>query len=235
MQETVNTNIPVFIIGDVHGRFDALKERVRVNDLKDCILICVGDYGIGFSFSFKEEINTQRHLNDFFKERNIKFYTIRGNHDDPSYFRGASRLAFSNLELLEDYTTIIINTQKFLFVGGAVSIDRRFRQRDVSYWVDEIFIYDESKIVECDVLITHSTPTWLGPVDKDSISGWCAKDSTLWEECLDERKKHDRLFKLAKPKRSYHGHFHQSTVVDFDECWGTILDELEIKEHRFNG
>jgi hypothetical protein len=177
-------------------------------------------------------LETQRILNEFFKLRNIKFYTIRGNHDDPSFFKGAGRLIYSNLEFLEDYTVKELNGDKFLFVGGAVSIDRRYRRENIDYWIDEIFKFDESKIVECDVLITHSVTTWIGPFDKEGLSGWCVEDETLWDECLKERLEHNKLFKLAKPKRSYHGHFHISTVVDFDDCWATILDELEIKEHR---
>lgn len=231
MQETIN-NQPVFVIGDIHGLFVKLVDQIVKNDLMDCVMISVGDYGIGFNSSYKDELETQKKINDFLKLRNIMLYIIRGNHDDPSFFKGAGRLVFSNLEFLEDYTVKDINDEKFLFVGGALSIDRKYRRDGISYWIDEVFTLDESQVTECDVLITHSAPSWIGPFDKAGISGWCDKDPTLWDECLKERKDHNKLFKLAKPKKSYCGHFHCSTVVDFDGCWATILNELEIKEHR---
>lgn len=209
-----------------------LINRIEKLDIKDCILISVGDWGYGFSFSPTRDYENQKVLNEFFVERNIQCYVIRGNHDDPCAFKGKSRIVFSNLEFLEDYTTKELNGEKFLFIGGAVSIDRRYRKEGIDYWIDEIFKLDESKIQECDVLVTHSAPSWIGPFDKDGLSGWCKNDPTLWNECVTERKAHDRLFKLAKPKKSYHGHFHTSTVVDFDDCWARILDIFEIYEHR---
>jgi hypothetical protein len=40
------------------------------------------------------------------------------------------------------------------------------------------------------------------------------------------------LLRLCQPSKSYHGHFHASHWVDFAECYATILDIEEIKEHR---
>ena len=231
MQEVVN-NDPIYFVGDIHGRFGDLKDDIIKQDIRDCTLICVGDYGIGFNLSFAGELETQKKLNEFFKLRNIQFLTIRGNHDDPTYFKGATRLNYSNLELLEDYTFRNINGENFLFVGGAVSIDRRYRKELIDYWIDEIFIFDEKKVQSCDVLVAHSAPTWIGPFDKDSLSGWCKNDPTLWDECFKERKEHDALIKLSNPNRFYCGHFHETHAVDFNDCYGRILSELEILEHH---
>lgn len=222
----------ILIIGDIHGQFVSLINKLRVLDIRDCILISVGDWGYGFSSSPTRDYENQKMLNEFFVERNIQCYVIRGNHDDPVAWKGKSRIVFSNLEFLEDYTVKEFNGEKFLFVGGAVSIDRRLRKEGVSYWIDEVFKLDESKVSECDVLVVHTAPSWIGPFDKEGLSGWCEKDPTLWDECLEERRNMNKLFKLAKPKRSYHGHFHISTVVDFDDCWARILNEFEIYEHR---
>lgn len=225
-------NKPIYIVGDVHGKFRNLIQYIHEKSIDNCYLICVGDLGIGFNYSFKGEIEACKTFNEFLKELNINFLSIRGNHDDPAFFKGASRLNFTNFELLEDYTVRELNGEKFLFVGGAVSIDRLFRKQDISYWIDEIFVLDESKIVECDVLITHSAPNWIGSFDKNGIEGWCKRDPHLWDECLKERQDHNDLFKLAKPKKSYHGHFHLYTQVEHDGCIATIIDELQVIEHR---
>ena len=118
-----------------------------------------------------------------------------------------------------------------LFVGGAVSIDRMLRKDGVSYWRNETFNFNYPEIKRCDILITHSAPTWNGPIDKSAmLTNFCERDLTLWDECMSERKQHDILIKLSGAKRHYCGHFHQLSIVDFDGCVSTILDELQIAE-----
>jgi Icc-related predicted phosphoesterase len=221
---------PIYISGDSHGHFDVLFDRIDQYGIEDAIFISVGDNGIGFTTPKKQERQFEL-LNNRFKKRNIECLCVRGNHDDPFYFKGSDRVVLSNMELLEDYTYKIINGQKFLFVGGALSIDRTIRREGTSYWPDEVFVLDEHKIEECDVLITHSTPSWNGPTTKDGISYWCEKDPTLWGECMKERSDHDKLIKLCKPTKHYCGHMHMSSTNFFEGCYSRILDELEIILH----
>jgi hypothetical protein len=157
--------------------------------------------------------------------------SIRGNHSNPAYFDGS--ICYENFKLLPDYTTKTINGQKFLFVGGALSIDRKVRIMDVSYWKDEKFVYKPELVTEeCDVLIIHSAPTWLGPFDKDGILSWCDKDEYLWKECVQERLDISELVEKCNPQKLYCGHFHISTQMDYGGYRGRILDELELVEHR---
>jgi hypothetical protein len=134
--------------------------------------------------------------------------------------------------LLPDYHAETFNGERFLFVGGAVSIDRLYRVEGRSYWPNEVFVYDESKVTPCDVLITHSAPPWIGPFDKEGLSSWCEKDKTLWDLCYRERVDHDKLIQACGAKRHYCGHFHAYHWVDFRDCYSTILDIDQFKEHR---
>jgi predicted phosphodiesterase len=220
---------PIYIVGDIHGKWDQLFLKIKASGIRNFTLIGVGDLGVGFLDADKQARQFD-YVNSFFGGKGIDFIGIRGNHDDPSYYDGS--IDYSNFKLLPDYTSLTLNDKEFLFVGGAVSIDRKIRKEGVSYWADEKFILDHSKIKRCDVLVTHSAPTWSGPFDKSGISGWCDRDETLWDECLQERKDHDVLIKLCGASRHYCGHFHTSSSVDFDGCISTILDELEVKEIR---
>jgi hypothetical protein len=223
---------PTLVVGDIHGKWEALFKRIAEIDLRDCTLICVGDLGVGFKDSHAKEIRALQFANDFFVARDIQFLSIRGNHDNPAFFNGEIE-SLSNLRLIPDYHAETFNDKKFLFVGGAISIDRTIRKQGISYWKDEIFNLDYAKIVRCDVLITHSAPTWNGPIEKSGImTHFCQKDPTLWDECMEERKQHDILIKLSGAKKHYCGHFHLLSVVDFDDCASTILDELQIVEIR---
>lgn len=228
--EEIKTSEPLYIVGDSHGLWDHLFRKLDHNNIRDCYLWSVGDNGIGFLHETKQSRQFED-LNNRFSKRNIKFYSIAGNHDHRSkYFDGSVNL--SNFTLLKDYTKIKFNDELFLLVGGAISIDRIYRVLGHSYWDDEEFILDKSKIVECDTLITHSGPSWIGPFEKSGISGWCQKDPLLWDECVEERKLHGELVKLSKPKKLFLGHFHCSQSVDFECCRARILDELEIVEYR---
>ena len=224
-------NKPVYILGDVHGKWEELFNRIKNYEIKDCYLICVGDLGVGFKDSHSKEIRCLEIANEFFAKRDIQFLSIRGNHDAPSFFNKEIQ-TFSNLRLIPDYHIEFINDKKFLFVGGAISIDRKIRKPNISYWEDETFVLKSNFIVECDVLITHSAPIWIGPVDKDGILGWCDRDEYLWRDCMKERDDLTALYKLARPKKAFCGHFHQHFMVDFDGCRARILAELEIVEHK---
>lgn len=220
----------VLIVGDIHGAFNRLKDLIVKMQIENCCLICVGDLGIGFQYSEEGERKGIEALNSFFAERSILFMSIRGNHDAPDYFDGSVNL--SNFKLLPDYTRIKINGEEFLFVGGAISIDRLWRVPNLSYWEDEAFVLKPDLASKCDVLITHSAPYWIGSFNKESIASWCEKDKTLWDECYKERMEIDELMKLCQPKKSYHGHFHSSYWVDFRDCFATILSIEEVKQHR---
>lgn len=226
----------LLICGDIHGKFrstvvDSLEKTIKRLQIEDCIIFCVGDCGIGFCDTIKKEYNQISDLNNFFKRRNITFLSIRGNHDNP-FFWDIAPVDLSHFKLIPDYTVLNINGERFLCVGGAISIDRSNRIDGKSYWKNEIFNLDRSKIVECDVIITHSAPPWIGPNDKSGISYWCETDKELWADCKKERKEHGELYKLSKCKKSYSGHFHQYISFDHDECYATILDELQLIQHR---
>lgn len=236
---------PIYIVGDIHGRFDKLQEEIKRFDIRDCTIICVGDLGIGFAYPIdkKKEQRIHAQQNEWFGRRNIKFYSIRGNHDDPQFFTGDTRVVKDNFELLEDYSTLELNGEKFLFIGGAISVDRectdsrgvKYRREGLTYWKDEVLVLKPELLQPCDVLITHTAPTWNGPLDKEgirSIVNYDIVDPTLWDECIVERKNIDEIIRVTRPKMQYCGHFHSYHWVESWDCYSTILAILQFKEHR---
>lgn len=232
-----NLNQDVYIVGDTHGEWSNLLYHIDNLGLRDCCLLHVGDVGIGFKLPAEQQSDIFV-LNNLFGERNIQFKAIFGNHDDQSYFDGSVNLPY--FELLPNYSYRNFNGEKFLFVGGGISIDRKYRIRHdatrkdgrFSYWKNETFVLKPELVEEVDVLITHSGPTWIGPFEKSGIDYYCKDDETLWEECVKEREDHNKLIELAKPKKHYLGHFHQSQFVSLNGCDHKLLNILEIVEHR---
>ena len=152
----------IIFIGDVHGEFKELSNKLANTNVKNSTFIQVGDFGLGFKRKENEaaELNT---LNKRLKDLNNEMYVIRGNHDDPSYF--TSNRSYSNILFLEDYTLLKVEGKNILLVGGAISIDRSWRVLNNSYWLEEVFVYDKIKLENAlrnfdrvDIVVTHNAP-----------------------------------------------------------------------------
>ena len=242
----------IVYIGDIHGNFDYLKSNIDRtkfgNNQEIAYLIQVGDFGIGFNKKEKD-IETLLLLNKFLKLRNIKMYVIRGNHDDPAYFN--NNHIYSNLQLLKDYTELFIYNKKYLFIGGALSIDRKVRitednyyrikypnSNNISYWENENFLLDEERInniKDIDILITHTAQSFCYPIMQTNhiylpkiVKDYLKDDNKLLNDLIQERKDMDKLFELLKNNNNisehYYGHFHYRNIMINNNCKHILLD-----------
>lgn len=239
----------LYTLGDIHGDFNWLKNHIIDHKMSNCSIIQVGDFGIGFGHRISDE-KILIGLNDFFKTRSINFYAIRGNHDNPFFFKGNHK--YSNLQLLEDYSILNINDRKILLVGGAISIDRipRIRQGINStveyYWIDEKFTLDEPKLESIkgiNTLISHTAPDWCWPDNKNGfgsfVDGWIRIDPSLFVDLNEERKDVTKMFDILTgpslfPNNNidtiYYGHFHKSKVSTKNETTAYLLNIGEFME-----
>lgn len=227
------------LVGDIHGDWGTLFEKLDRLGIVGCDLICVGDAGIGFQkdrdrrHSYEAEFKQLKALNQKFHNRGIKFSTIRGNHDDPDYWK--DMVSFPFFELIPDNTLREIEGQKWFFVGGALSVDKYLRlHKGWDWWSGEGMIYPDA-VPECDVLVTHNVPSYLGPNNKLGVKewlNWCDEPEKFWAELNEERKQIDQLVLETKAKTHYCGHMHVQAQVEHNGCLSKILDILEIVEHR---
>lgn len=222
-------NHPIVVLGDTHGAWGDLLYDIELKNIENVNLISVGDLGVGFKPTKDLEYLQCEKLNARFKEKNIFFKGIRGNHDNPEYFKGSSRITLSNFELLEDYTVADHLGKKIAFVGGAVSIDRTGRKEGVSYWLNEPVEYLPNSCGKVDVLITHTAPSWCFPQQfNEMVYGWAREDAYLLEDLTDERAVMDELFKLFDPSLHFYGHFHSSWVEKINSCEHRLLNINEL-------
>lgn len=238
-QTPINSEL-IILLGDVHGDWHTLFKKLEHFDVKDCLIVHVGDLGIGFHGGYERDMVKK---NRWFKSRNIHFLAIRGNHDNPAYFNGS--INFSHFKLLEDYTQIKINNELWQFVGGAISVDRkaydrqgkRIRFEGKGYWKDEVFVFKPELTVKCDVLICHTAPLWLGPSEKGQhMDQYYLNDLHLKSELIEERKQIQNLLDICRPRQFYCGHFHRSEWNEYNgdgyTTYARILDILEITEYK---
>lgn len=236
----------MFLIGDVHGYtldrkygkrgFDYLLKLVE-DDLQNSNIIQVGDFGM---------TNDINRMNNFLNELNkllvrvgSKMYVIRGNHDNPVFWDGT--YIYSNLELVPDYETRVIEDKKILFIGGAISIDRKDRIiHGGAYWVDEKFVLDKDKLKTyegVDIVVTHTAPRFAYP---QTIGGivleYTKDDPTLMQELGLERAEMTMAYDVLKNNNKItnwvYGHFHTNRVTMHEDVEFRLVSILDVYHLR---
>lgn len=170
-------------------------------------------------------------------------YVIRGNHDNPSYFR--EKVSYSNLYLLPDYSILTLEGKTILLAGGAISVDRRRRVIEDSYWIDEGFSFDEQLFNErirehsqIDIVVTHNAPREFQPTELNPlILEFTKKDTRLIHDLNKERRLHSKLMTALviakrKPMFWYYGHYHFSLQGQMAEIQYRMLGSMEFFEHK---
>lgn len=223
---------PMYFMGDNHGEYQNMIDLIKHHEIQNCYFVHVGDGGEGF-LEITKQLRQFSYLNEFFQARNIHYMSIRGNHSDPFYFNGESRIALSHFELIEDYTVIEYNGKTIQFIGGAVSIDRVARNEGTSYWVNEPVHFDRDKCQKVDILVTHTAPSWCFPQQFNRmVYDWALRDAYLLEELTEERAIMDEIFKICQPSLHLYGHFHSAWSEEIKGCKHKLLNINEIWELR---
>lgn len=230
----------IIFVGDIHGEFGRL--RYDINRLyENAYIIQVGDFGMGFYKPnyYQSELKLVQQV---LERNNCELFAIRGNHDDPEYFKETNNpFDFKNITLLKDYSELNLLDKNILLVGGAISIDREWRilknknrqsQGDDRrcWWEDELFAYNDSfDYKKYDIVVTHTRPANCGSFKGfDNIMGYLDGDDTLKEELIQESEDMEKLWHKTKPKHWYYGHFHESLVTNYED---TVFRCLNIDEH----
>ena len=224
------TTEQILALGDTHS-IDVVSTVINGYNISNCILIHVGDIGIGFAH-IEKDTSKLNWLNNLCVEKNIKFLGLRGNHDSPNYFHPDHQInkTLSNVELVEDYSIKTINDKKFLFAGGAVSIDRQYRTEGKDYWRGEKFVLPDNleTLEQCDVLISHTCTVKTQPYGFDNIKGWFKNDPKLKDDLIKERKDISTLVKQVNPSINVFGHYHTVIAERIDGIFYRGLDINEI-------
>jgi hypothetical protein len=237
----------ILILGDIHGNFNYLKYLITNKGIQDCTIIQVGDFGIGFTHEDNDTL-TLKNLNDFLGENGITMFAIRGNHDNPVFFKGNH--LYENLKLLPDYSTLDLEGNNFLFIGGAISVDRterirennsniKYKSRKRCYWDNEGIDYKPEitkNINNVDIIITHTAPNWCYPNNKlgfgKFVEDWAKYDTGLITDLTLERNIMTNIFldiyQNNKIKKHFYGHFHKSMLETHQDVDHHLLDINEI-------
>jgi len=234
--------------GDLHRKFSEFMALLKEMEITDENILNVGDFGIGFAFDDVDYMRTR--LNPLLVEKNIHVWVIRGNHDDPRFFKGKYMNMFSHIHFVPDYTVLEIEGKQVLFIGGAISVDRlrlkklmlteeeagklprHFDDERLSFTV-ELELYLKS-LRGIDIVVTHTAPSYCFPFGTGVLP---KEDKLLAEELKIERLTMDRIFEilLKNNKIKYHiyGHYHHHNQQETENIIHYCLAENELKELYF--
>ena len=216
-----NSRKPIFCMGDSH----AIQPCIRLcRDIPaGAVVIHVGDFGVWDIPRVWKDLEDLARVCD---KRSIEFLAIRGNHEsaDPSIWCDRK---IGPITLLSDYAERVINGQKFLFIGGAYSVDRSARVKfNWPYDPNEPMIYKPT--TPCDILLTHTGPRrYLDHLLTFPIERYFAIDANLKDDLQREQDMIDDILRDCKPKVHVWGHFHVSNKCRDN---GTVFQCLDIEE-----
>jgi len=211
----------ILLAGDSHGDAAYINAAVDI-----CVehhidrLFVLGDFGIWPGQGGQHFLNT---INDYAHDKSVTIYFLPGNHEDYTQLAG-----FEEDCLISDDGFFIVRSNiaysgkinrwewdgvSFASAGGAVSIDREYRQEYISWWADEqLSLKDAWTISESgpvDVLLTHDAPTTM-PMREGFINDDHASES------------HRELMTMVgselAPRFWAHGHYHRNVEYKFGDC-----------------
>ena len=250
---TYNDAKSLVICGDIHGDFVPLVYEMCVRyGMHDTLVIVAGDCGFGFEKPGAYD-QVFRRIEKRLAQNNCWIAMVRGNHDDPAYFElqkdGRTLIHHVRWQTVPDYAIIQACGRTVLCVGGAVSVDRQIRLREMEwypekqcYWSNEVPKYDPAALdairtagLKVDIVVTHTSPSNCEYRSKDGLISWAQYDADLLIDCDAERATMDAIFAHLKRddhplERWYYGHFHDSWHGEVDGVWFKMLNIMELLE-----
>lgn len=209
------------VSGDWHGQTGWGRYMVQL--IADATLspaiLHLGDFGFwpgGRGEKFLHRINKE------LKENNKWLFITLGNHED---YIQVSRLqpvpGMDGCLHNREYPHIVVlprgyrwtwGGKKFISVGGANSIDREWRTKNIDWWEGERItladVYASNTGGPVDVMLSHDAPAGI-PIfgtHRDASMGWSVEALSYAHE---SREKLRLITDCIMPRLLFHGHYHK--------------------------
>jgi hypothetical protein len=238
IEQVLVRNTPVYLAGDIHDNYATFENNLEKLDLRNCIIIFVGD------MDFKDAesaFNRFQLLDKELAKRNITSFVIRGNHDNPVLWDKNSQdyielwREFKSFTPIGPHTELNINGNIGAVVSGAVSLNRSLLEEGKNYWKEGDFPeapYDMENFGEnrthVDFIIGHSGPiydTFLKEAggEYEKYSHFFKEDKELQDDLKREQDYFKQILRRFRPRRWYCGHYHVSKSVKY--VWDNWTDD----------
>lgn len=226
----------LYFCGDIHGNYkELIYNATKRYDLHDAAIVVLGDFGIGFDKTMPDLYKwSEEKLND----HNLTIMAVRGNHDDPAYFKNEEESSYPRLRFLEDHKVYELAGRSVYTIGGASSIDIedriKYNQELVAKGKDTRVWWEDEGIVEkredlptyVDIIISHAAPLSFLPV----IERFPELPDYQYDKILAERKYLDYVAAEINFRYWFYGHYHKHFSGSYGEALYKGLDIMEFYE-----
>lgn len=203
-------------IGDVHGKFKRYKRLIAQHPNT----IQVGDMGVGFRYTQGPKIGEVHNNPPHYAMLAGNHRFIRGNHDNPNACANHS-------QWIEDGTV----ENGIMFIGGATSIDREWRQEGFNWWANEqlsaeslVFMQTVYEYAKPKVMVTHECPEEVANALMSDVNFKKLRDPSRTREAFQ------KMFAMHHTKLWVFGHWHHSFDYSINGTRFVCLNELEYRE-----
>lgn len=177
----------IFITGDTHGDEDIHKLNTKRFPIqkelsKDDYVIIAGDFGVIWNSNTSKLLSRQdKYLLNWYNQKNYTTLWIDGNHENHCVLNQFPIETWNDGKVHKISDSVIhlmrgqvynINEKTFFTMGGADSVDKYLRIKNVSWWPEEMPSYEEYQEAmnnlekvnfKVDYVITHCCGTQLLP------------------------------------------------------------------------
>lgn len=217
-------------LGDTHNDLDFAESAAQFARKHDAELIQLGDWG--FLWPGHSQLDQ---LSDMLVGLGVTMRFVDGNHDDHPTLRklrgrqrrhGATQIAPHVIYQPRGSVHEDEDGTRFLFLGGAPSIDRALRIPGESWWPEEQitepeFCFARSAKGPIHALVTHDAP--------DYPPGFSPKGSLSYQHDQERSLRHvDTLIRHHRPALHIHGHWHVRYTRQHET--GTIVAGLDCNQ-----
>jgi predicted phosphodiesterase len=216
--------VKIAYAGDWHGNYRWARLAIEyAADLGAETILHLGDYGYDFSPDFRTSLEAS------LRRTNLTLQFVDGNHEDFTWLykqpigEDGRRQISEHVHHLPRGYRWEWDGVRFLAMGGAYSVDRRWRQLGVSWWSEEVITEEEIERAqaggETDIMISHDVPQGVQVPGLNS-SQWPRLEILRAEEHREQLRK---VTDVAKPREVWHGHYHICYDRKVDLGYGPVL------------
>ena len=200
----------ILFVGDTHNDLDFAESAAKLARQHDADLIQLGDWGF-LGPGHPQQLDE---LSDMLVGLGVTMRFVDGNHDDHPHLkklRGRVRVrgvVIAKNVIYQPRGSVHEDEDgtRFLFLGGAPSIDKARRVEGESWWSEEVITQADLNIAlsakgPIHVLVTHDAPTFP--------PGFAPKGTPSYQrDQLRSMKRVDALIRHHRPTLHIHGHWH---------------------------
>jgi Icc-related predicted phosphoesterase len=217
--------IKFYVLGDTHGREEAIAVAVRHAKMEGCQqIVQVGDFGNwphvpdgGEFLAYAEKVCA---------ENDVMFWWLDGNHENhdrlevlvDEHGRDKPIELSPHVHYLPRSCRWKWEGVTFMALGGAYSIDQQWRTPHISWWSGETITASDVERAAVgdrpDVMLTHDAPLGVTPWAEAATRD---RKKDLWPESKANREALTAVFEAVKPSLLVHGHYHRRYIGHIGE------------------